>query len=112
MSFTPLRKLAHWLLSNRPRWFARKFSAQTWSSSQYTRMGSGYRQCRAFLPYWDMLRADTALPLLEWITDPIELIWGGQDVVMSTSHAAAWSAILARASLTLKIMRTGVTILG
>ena len=104
MSFTPLRKLAHWLLSNRPRWFARKFSAQRWSASQYTRMGSGYRRCRAFLPYWDMVLAETALPLLEWITDPIELIWGGLDAVLPSSQAAAWSAILARADLTFKIM--------
>lgn len=104
MSFKPLRKLTHWLLSNRPSWFARKFSARTWSTSQYLRMGSGYRRCRAFLPYWDMVRAETVLPLLEWITDPIELIWGGQDAVLPTSHAAAWSAILARADLTIKIV--------
>lgn len=104
MSFAPLRKLTHWLLSNRPGWLARKFSAKPWPASQYTRMGSGYRRCRAFLPYWDMVRPETALSLLEWITDPIELVWGEQDAVLPSKQAAAWSAILARAHLTVKIV--------
>ena len=39
-------------------------------------MGAGYERCRAFVPHWDLVRADTALPLLEWINDPVELVWG------------------------------------
>lgn len=104
MSPPPVRKLVHWLLTNRPAWFAHKFSAQRWTVTQYQRMGAGYRRCRAFMPYWDMVRAETALPLLEWITDPIELIWGDQDQVLGIAQAAAWSAILARADLTVSLM--------
>lgn len=104
MSSTPVRKAVHWLLIKRPEWFARKFSAQQWTKSQYQRMGSGYRRCRAFFPYWDMVRADTALSLLEWITDPVELIWGDQDAVLASDQAAAWSAILARANLTVNVI--------
>ena len=103
MSSTLARKTAHWMLSHRPQWFARTFSKQRWTAAQYARMGSGYNRCRAFLPYWDMIRADSALTLLEWIKDPIELIWGGQDKVLSHTHAAAWSAILARAQLRVQI---------
>ncbi|WP_374347503.1 PEP-utilizing enzyme [Chitinimonas sp.] len=99
MAPKPIRQLAHWLLSNFPRAFAGKFSRQRWRPEQYRRMGEGYRRCRAFLPYWDMVRADTALPLLEWISDPIELIWGGADGVVGQQHAAAWAAVLARADL-------------
>lgn len=99
----PVRKLVHGLLSHCPRLFARKFSAQRWSSAQYRRMGRGYARCRAFLPYWDLVRADTALPLLEWVTDPVELVWGDADAVLGREQAAAWSAILARAALTVDL---------
>ena len=103
MSPRPLRRVVHWLLSNKPALFARKFSHQTWTAEQYARMGRGYARCRAFIPYWDLVRADTALPLLEWITDPVELVWGDQDNVLGIEQAAAWSAILARADLTVSL---------
>ncbi|MBD8575975.1 alpha/beta hydrolase [Pseudomonas syringae] len=103
MSPMPIRKTIHWLLAHRPTLFAGKFSRQTWSAAQYRRMGEGYAQCRAFVPYWDLLRADTALPLLEWIEDPVELVWGDQDGVLGIEQAAAWSAILARADLTISL---------
>ncbi|CAM4271273.1 alpha/beta hydrolase [Bordetella muralis] len=103
MSPRPLRKAIHWLLSNKPTLFARKFSNKKWTPQQYARMGRGYARCRAFIPYWDLVRADTALPLLEWIADPIELIWGDQDNVLGIAQAAAWSAILARADLTISL---------
>lgn len=103
MSPLPIRKTIHWLLSNKPTLFAHKFSRQTWTSAQYQRMGAGYARCRAFVPLWDQLRADTALPLLEWITDPVELVWGDQDKVLGVAQAAAWSAILARADLTISL---------
>jgi len=97
------RKGIHWLLSHKPQWFARKFSVQQWTPAQYRRMGEGYRRCRAFVPSWDQLRADTALPLLEWITDPVELVWGDQDQLLGITQAAAWSAILARADLRISL---------
>lgn len=103
MSPMPLRKAAHWLLVNRPKLFARKFSRKDWTEAQYARMGDGYGRCRAFIPYWDMVRADNALSLLEWIKDPIELVWGDQDNVLGIHQAAAWSAILARANLTVDL---------
>jgi len=52
------------------------------------------------------VRGDTALPLLEWIIDPVELVWGDQDNVLGIAQAAAWSAILARADLTISL-KTG-----
>ncbi|MHC8405081.1 alpha/beta hydrolase [Pseudomonas sp. TMB3-21] len=106
MSPLPIRKTIHWLLSNKPALFAHKFSNQTWTPAQYQRMGAGYARCRAFVPYWDLVRAETALPLLEWITDPIELVWGDQDNVLGIEQAAAWSAILARADLSVSL-KTG-----
>lgn len=103
MSPRPLRALIHHLLSRRPRLFAHKFSRQTWTEAQYQRMGAGYARCRAFIPYWDLVRADTALNLLEWIADPVELVWGDQDNVLGVAQAAAWSAILARADLSISL---------
>ncbi|MCD5997280.1 alpha/beta fold hydrolase [Pseudomonas sp. CDFA 602] len=103
MSPPPIRKTIHWLLANKPALFAHKFSRHTWPAEHYRRMGRGYASCRAFVPYWDLLRADTALPLLEWIEDPIELVWGDQDKVLGIEQAAAWSAILARADLTISL---------
>ncbi|KAF1051083.1 MAG: hypothetical protein GAK43_02558 [Stenotrophomonas maltophilia] len=103
MSPPLLRKAVHWLLANQPKLFAAKFSRQRWSDAQYQRMGDGYARCRAFLPYWDLLRADTVLPLLEWIEDPVELVWGDQDGVLGINQAAAWSAILARAQLSVSV---------
>ncbi|WNW11382.1 PEP-utilizing enzyme [Pseudomonas sp. DTU_2021_1001937_2_SI_NGA_ILE_001] len=103
MSPLPVRKAIHWLLAHRPTLFARKFSRQRWNAAQYRRMGEGYARCRAFVPYWDLLRADTALPLLEWIEDPLELVWGDQDGLLGSEQAAAWSAILARADLRISV---------
>ena len=103
MSPLSIRKTIHWLLANKPTLFARKFSSQSWTPAQYQRMGAGYARCRAFVPHWDLVRADTALPLLEWITDPVELVWGDQDKVLGVAQAAAWSAILARADLTISL---------
>ncbi|CAM3261733.1 alpha/beta hydrolase [Pseudomonas floridensis] len=103
MSPMPIRKTIHWLLANKPALFARKFSRQTWPTSHYQRMGAGYARCRAFVPYWDLLRADTALPLLEWVEDAVELVWGDQDELLGSEQAAAWSAILARADLTISL---------
>lgn len=103
MAPKPMRLLAYWLLAYKPHWLAHKFSRQRWSAAQYRRMGRGYRRCRAFLPYWDMVRADTALPLLEWINDSVELVWGEHDAVLGREQASAWSAILARADLHISI---------
>lgn len=103
MSPLVLRKAIHWSLSHKPQWFAHKFSRQPWTEAQYRRMGAGYARCRAFVPSWDQLRADTALTLLEWVTDPVELVWGDQDRLLGIAQAAAWSAILARADLRISL---------
>lgn len=102
MRWRMLRKLAQWLLANRPHWFARYFSKHQWHAEHYARMGAGYRRCRAFQAYWEMVQPATALNLLEWITDPVELLWGSDDNVLHATHAAAWSAILARAELSIQ----------
>ncbi|QZI72571.1 alpha/beta hydrolase [Pseudomonas protegens] len=103
MSPLPARLLIHGLLSHKPTLFAGKFSHQPWTLEQYQRMGSGYARCRAFVPLWEHLRADTALPLLEWIKDPVQLVWGDQDRLLGIAQAAAWSAILARADLRISL---------
>lgn len=103
MSPLPARLLIHGLLSHKPTLFAGKFSHQPWTLEQYQRMGSGYARCRAFVPLWEQLRADTALPLLEWIKDPVQLVWGDQDRLLGIAQAAAWSAILARADLRISL---------
>ncbi|MGR4043847.1 alpha/beta hydrolase [Pseudomonas sp. 910_21] len=103
MSPLPARLLIHGLLSHKPTLFAGKFSRQPWTPQQYLRMGSGYARCRAFVPLWEQLRADTALPLLEWIKDPVQLVWGDQDRLLGIAQAAAWSAILARADLRISL---------
>lgn len=103
MSPLPARLLIHGLLSHKPTLFAGKFSRQPWTPQQYQRMGSGYARCRAFVPLWEQLRADTALPLLEWIKDPVQLVWGDQDRLLGMAQAAAWSAILARADLRISL---------
>lgn len=103
MSPLPARLLIHGLLSHKPTLFAGKFSRQPWTPQQYLRMGSGYARCRAFVPLWEQLRADTALPLLEWIKDPVQLVWGDQDRLLGMAQAAAWSAILARADLRISL---------
>ena len=72
MQWKILRRAVHFLLSHRPAWFRNKFSTRRWSDAQYARMGDGYRRCRAFAPYWDMVQPAAALTLTEWITTPIE----------------------------------------
>ena len=103
MQWKLLRHAVHFLLANRPAWFRNKFSSRRWRDDQYARMGDGYRRCRAFAPYWDMVQPDVALTLAEWISTPIELVWGGQDRVVNWAQASAWSAILARAQLTVTL---------
>lgn len=100
-----LRKIIHTLLAHWPALFKRKFSNQRWTPEQYARMGQGYLQCRAFESYWDIMRPDSALSLLDWITTPIEIVWGGQDRVVSWQQSAAWSAILARADLSVTLQK-------
>lgn len=103
MSNRLLRRTVHWALAQKPHWFARAFSKRKWEPMQYARMGRGYARCRAFEPYWDIFRPDNALSLLEWVRDPIDLVWGMQDAVLGAAQAAAWSAILARADLRISI---------
>lgn len=99
MSPKPIRSFIHFLLRNRPKTFARKFSSKTWTDAQYARMGEGYAQCRAFKTYFDIVKPVDALDLFEYIQDRIVLIWGRKDAVLGLKQAAAWDSILARADL-------------
>ncbi|WP_035054441.1 PEP-utilizing enzyme [Andreprevotia chitinilytica] len=103
MGWRPLRALAHWLVGHYPQRFHRKFSTQRWTTAQYARMGDGYRRCRAFEPYWDIMRADAALTLFDRIETPIELIWGQHDGVIPWEQAAAWEGVLCRAELSVTL---------
>ncbi|HSC81049.1 MAG TPA: PEP-utilizing enzyme [Chitinolyticbacter sp.] len=103
MRLRPLRALVHALLGHAPGLMRRKFSRQDWSRERIARMGAGYRACRAFNSYWDIVRADTALTLFDRITDRIELVWGAHDGVIPATQAAAWEAILPRATLTITV---------
>lgn len=99
MSPKPMRKTIHWLLRNRPKLFAKKFSSRKWTDAQYQRMGEGYRQCRAFQAYFDFVNPVEALDLLEYVTDRVVLIWGRNDAVLGLSQAAAWDSIIPRAQM-------------
>jgi len=99
MSPRPIRRTIHWLLRNRPKLFAKKFSSQAWTAEQYQRMGDGYRQCRAFQAYFDFVNPVQALDLLEYVTDRVVLIWGRNDAVLGLSQAAAWDSIIPRADM-------------
>lgn len=103
MSPRPVRSFIHFLLSHFPRLFRRKFSAKTWTQAQYARMGEGYRKCRAFTTYFDIVQPENALDLFDRITAPIELIWGTRDAVLGVDQAAAWDSILPRAALTITL---------
>lgn len=103
MSIRPVRKLIHVLLSHYPKLFRHKFSSQNWTDAQYARMGEGYRKCRAFTTYFDIVQPENALDLFDRITAPIELIWGTRDAVLGVDQAAAWDTILPRADLTVSI---------
>jgi len=103
MQIRPLRKLIHSLLKNHPRLFRRKFSSQTWSNEQYKSMGEGYRKCRAFQRYFDMVKPYNALDFFDRIEAPVELIWGTRDAVLDVAQAAAWDSILPRADLSIYI---------
>ena len=66
-------------------------------------MGEGYQKCRAFTTYFDIVKAESALDLLDRIETPIELIWGTRDAVLDASQMAAWDSILPRAELTMSL---------
>ncbi len=103
MGLPPIRKTILFLLRNYPRLFAGKFSSRPWTDAQYQRMGEGYRQCRAFEAYFRFTQPHVALNLFEWISTPIEIIWGKGDAVLGLRQAAAWEAILCRAPLQLTV---------
>lgn len=106
MRFKLVRKLIHWLLSRYPKLFRKKFTDKEWSDETYQRIANGYRKCRAFQPYFEMVEPYSALDLFEWITTPIDLIWGRSDGVLGAQQAAAWDSILPRADLTVTIHET------
>ncbi|QBC42770.1 alpha/beta fold hydrolase [Iodobacter fluviatilis] len=94
--------LVHTLLSRYPKLFHRQYAAAGFSPN-YQRIASGYRRCRAFQAYFGWVQPDSALTLFEQINDPIELVWGANDKVVSPAHAAAWEAVLCRANLTVTL---------
>ncbi len=95
----PIRATIHYLLRNRPKTFAKKFSSKTWTDAQYARMGEGYAKCRAFQTYFDIVQPVDAIDLFEYIRDRVVLIWGRDDAVLGLKQAAAWDSILARAQM-------------
>jgi pimeloyl-ACP methyl ester carboxylesterase len=103
MGFRPARKLAHWLLSYFPRLFRRNFTTRPWPREYYRRIAEGYRKCRAFETYFDIVQPHSALDLFEWITTPIDLFWGQADGVIGAHQSAAWDSILPRAPLTITV---------
>ncbi|MGF1582430.1 MAG: alpha/beta fold hydrolase [Gemmataceae bacterium] len=103
MKLKPFRKLIHWILRTNPKFFRRKFTQQQWPDETYERLAEGYRKCRAFQPYFDIVQAHSALNLFEWITTPVDLVWGTKDGVLGVEQAAAWDSILPRAPLTITI---------
>ena len=105
MSWKPIRATIHYLLRNHPRIFRKKFSSQTWTDAQYRRMGEGYRKCRAFQRYFEIVRAEDALDFTDRITSSIHLIWGTRDAVLDPSQVVAWDSILPRAELSVSIKK-------
>lgn len=103
MSLKPVRKIIHFLLRNYPRLFKRKFSSQNWTKEQYRMMGEGYRKCRAFQRYFEIVTAEDALDFLDRIETPVELIWGTRDAVLDQAQMIAWDSILPRAKLTISV---------
>ncbi len=103
MAKKPARRTLHFLLSRYPKLFRRKFSDKQWPEEHYQRMGDGYTRCRAFEKYFEIVQPYDALDLFEWITAPVDLIWGAGDAVLGIGQAAAWDAILPRAELTVTL---------
>ncbi len=103
MSLPPIRKTILYLLRNYPKIFRHKFSSRRWTDAQYRRMGDGYRQCRAFEAYFEFTLPHVALNLFEWISTPVEIVWGKDDAVLGLQQAAAWEAILCRAPLQISV---------
>lgn len=103
MQFKPLRHTLHWLLSRYPKLLRRKFTKQNWPDEYYRRIANGYRKCRAFSRYFDIVTPHAALDLFEWITTPIDLVWGNADGILDVAQTAAWDSILPRADLAITI---------
>ncbi len=103
MGMKPVRKLIHFLLARWPRIFRRRFTSKEWTASRWKMIAEGYRKCRAFQKYFDIVKPESALDLFEWIPTPIDLIWGTKDGVLGVEQAAAWDSILPRADLTITI---------
>lgn len=79
------------------------FTTQNWTPDQIKMVQLGYRRCRAFGAYFDMVQPASALSLFDQITNKITIVWGDQDAVADPRHAAAWEAILPQAKLRFSI---------
>lgn len=90
---------AQWLLSRFPGLFEKRFCTTAWTQEQWNLIALGYRQCKAFKPYFDLVKPHNALTLFDTIKTEILLLWGLKDSIADPQHAAAWEAILPRARL-------------
>lgn len=97
MRLPGVARAARWVLGHAPSLIRRPFRGL--DAGQRRLLAEGYRQCRAFVPFFRDIRAETALDQLEWLEGDIDLVWGARDGVQGVAYAAAWSAILARARL-------------
>jgi pimeloyl-ACP methyl ester carboxylesterase len=103
MSSPVARWVVLWLLGHCPQVFGWKFTSKSWPREHYRRIAEGYRKCRAFSTYFKIVQPHDALDLFEWISTPIDLLWGSADAVVGAEQAAAWDSILPRAPLTVTI---------
>lgn len=104
MRSTAFRRLTWWMLAHCPRLVFGRIALTRWTPAQYARMGLGYARCRAFLPYWDLVTADTALPGLDAVTGRVDLFWGAQDKVLKAEQAGDWPAALPGAQVQVQVV--------
>lgn len=103
MSKKPIRNTIHYLLKNHTWIFKKKFSQHPLPQETMDKIREGYRKCRAFTKYFEMVRPHNALDHFEWISDPVHLIWGQHDAVLGIRQASAWDTILPRAELSITL---------
>lgn len=103
MKSTVFRRLSQWILAHLPWLVFSRIARRRWPVRHHTRMGRGYARCRAFLPYWDLITADTALAGLDGVVGRIDILWGGQDKVLNADQGRDWPALLPKAEVHLHL---------
>jgi pimeloyl-ACP methyl ester carboxylesterase/predicted DCC family thiol-disulfide oxidoreductase YuxK len=94
-----LQTIAHFMLGHVFWPFRKLFATRQWNGKQINIVKQGYRRCRAFGPYFNIVSPATALSLFDQIKNKITIVWGEQDAVADPRHAAAWESILPQAKL-------------